>query len=259
MIRLDGVSKSFGKHRVLKNVSLDFAEHETVAVIGESGTGKSTLGKILLGLVPLTSGSYLFEGVEVSALRGSALRRWRRTVQAVFQNPSLSLNPRMSVGDLVAEPLVIRGDLRAAESRSRAMESLELVGLPTSMASRYPHQLSGGQRQRVAIARAVSVRPRMLVLDEPLAALDMSVRAQVLGVLASLVREYRMTVVFITHDISTMSQLCQRAVVLYRGEVVETNSTKALIENPQHPYSRLLIRSVTHLGEPVAADAEEAA
>ena len=248
MITLTGVSKNFGAHRALQAIEMQIAEGESVAFVGESGSGKTTLGRVLLGLMRPTTGQYLFEGQDVFSLGGEALRAWRRQVQPVFQNPSLALNPRLRIDRLITEPVEVFEGLTRRELPSKAVELLDLVGLPPELAQRYPHQLSGGQRQRVAIARAVSVRPRFLVLDEPVSALDVSIRSQTLNLLSDLRARFGMTIAYITHDLATVQHMCERAYVLYRGTVMEELSAQDLSARPDNPYTRTLLASVLTVG-----------
>jgi oligopeptide/dipeptide ABC transporter ATP-binding protein len=191
-----------------------------------------------------SEGTYTFEGRDIPELRGEALRLWRREIQAVFQNPLAALNPRVRVDVLVTEPLEAQESGPFRNRRRIAAELLEMVGLPSSLSAAYPHQLSGGQRQRVAIARALSARPRVLVLDEPLSALDVSVRAQILTLLRDMRRALNMTYIYVTHDLATVRMLCDRAYVFYRGFIVEEVGLPRLVEAPDNPYTQLLLRSV---------------
>jgi oligopeptide/dipeptide ABC transporter ATP-binding protein len=250
VIVLDAIGKRFAGQPApaLDGVSLEIRAGESVAFVGESGSGKTTLGRILLRLVEPSAGRYLFEGRDVFALEGADLTAWRRSVQAVFQNPLLSLNPRLRVERLVTEAVEAVEGLPRRQRPARAAELLDLVGLPPELAGRYPHQLSGGQRQRVAIARAVSIRPRFLVLDEPVSALDVSIRGQILNLLNDLRRRFGMTLAYITHDLATMRHVCERAYVLYRGQVMEELDAARLCSAPDHPYTRLLLGSVLSVG-----------
>lgn len=248
VIELQGIRKRFGAMTALGDVSIQISPGEAVAVVGESGSGKTTLGRILLRLINPDAGRYLFEGCDVLRLRGSNLKRWRRDVQAVFQNPWQSLNPRLRVDYLITEPLAAVKGLSEREFTSKAGDLLELVGLPAQLGRRYPHQLSGGQRQRVAIARAVSVHPKFIVLDEPASALDISVRAQILNLLKSLIAQFGITVLYITHDLATVPYLCSRAYVLYQGLVFEQLSARNLVSQPDNPYAKMLLDSVLRVG-----------
>jgi oligopeptide/dipeptide ABC transporter ATP-binding protein len=248
VIVLESIGKRFAGQPALEGVSLEIRAGESVAFVGESGSGKTTLGRILLRLVEPSAGRYLFEGQDVFALEGAGLRAWRRSVQAVFQNPLLSLNPRLRVDRLVTEAVEAVEGLSRRELPVRAAELLELVGLPPDLGGRYPHQLSGGQRQRVAIARAVSIRPRFLVLDEPVSALDVSIRGQILNLLKDLRHRFGMTLAYITHDLATMRHVCERAYVLYRGLVMEELDAARLCSAPDHPYTRLLLGAVLSVG-----------
>jgi peptide/nickel transport system ATP-binding protein len=248
MIELEGIRKSFGNHEVLRGCGLSLAKGDAVAVIGQSGSGKTTLGRILLRLLEPTSGAYRFDGVDVVSLRGRELRDWRHKVQAVFQNPWESLNPRQRVWQLVSEPLYIATGLRGRKARDRAEGLLDEVGLPSNFVDYYPRQLSGGQRQRVAIARALSVRPELLVLDEPVSSLDVSLRSQILLLVKDLVKRYGTTVLYITHDIVTIPYLCSRTYVLYEGTVMEELEADQLVSGPDNPYTCTLRNSVVALG-----------
>jgi oligopeptide/dipeptide ABC transporter ATP-binding protein len=250
MIELRGVDKSYGAARILRGVDFQVNEGESVAVIGESGSGKTTLSRILLRLTEPGAGSYTFAGQDVLALKGEALRHWRHNVQAVFQNPWQSLNPRLRVGRLLTEPVEAVEGLTRRERRRRAGELLELVGLPAHLVRHYPRELSGGQRQRIAIARAVSVRPRLLVLDEPVSSLDVSLRAQILNLLKGLIDEFGTSVVYVTHDLATVSYICSRAYVLYQGTIMEELSAAKLASQPDNPYTDMLRSSVLRIGQP---------
>jgi oligopeptide/dipeptide ABC transporter ATP-binding protein len=249
VIELAGISKFYRKgnrtQAALLNVDIRVEMGEAVAILGESGAGKTTLARILLKLTAPSAGSYRYEGRDVLGMSAKATRTWRRDVQAVFQNPVSSLNPRLRIDVLVAEPFEFTsGRFSRLDRRRRAGELLEMVGLPSEVASRYPHQLSGGQRQRVAIARALSSSPKVVILDEPLSALDVSVRAQILELLIELRRTMNITYVYITHDLATVGVLCSRAYVLYSGRVFEEGGTEALLQRPDNPYSRSLLDAV---------------
>jgi ABC-type oligopeptide transport system ATPase subunit len=228
----------------LKGVSLGIEEGERFGIVGESGSGKSTLIRLLAALDRPTQGSIRFDGREISALPERSLKFLRRRLQVVFQDPMSSLDPRMRVRDIVAEPLVALGEPGAGR---RVAELLDAVGLPATAADRYPHQFSGGQRQRIAIARALSPRPAVLVADEPVSALDVSVRAQILNLLADLVEEYRLTLVFVSHDLAVVRHVCETVAVMHRGEIVETGPVQQVWDAPSHPYTQALLDAVPTL------------
>ncbi len=233
----------FGKSRILRavrdaNVRLD--KGRTLAIVGESGSGKSTLARILTLIDPPTSGELFIDGEQIDIVRNGVSKQLRRKVQMVFQNPYGSLNPRQKIGDVLAEPLAINTDLPAAERRDRAMAMLGKVGLGPEHFNRYPHMFSGGQRQRIAIARALMLNPSLLVLDEPVSALDLSVQAQILNLLADLQDEFQLTYVFISHDLSVVRYIADEVMVMYLGEVVEQGTREAVFSNPRHAYTRAL-------------------
>ncbi|MQA06035.1 MAG: ATP-binding cassette domain-containing protein [Streptosporangiales bacterium] len=243
MIELRDVVKRYhvpgrGDVRALENVNIRVERGETLGLVGESGCGKSTAAQLLVRLERPTSGVVRVAGIDVPTARGAALRRLRRTVQLVFQDPYASLNPRLRVGDAIAEVLTVHGD--RGETRERVTELLGLVGLDASTADRYPGQLSGGQRQRVGIARALAVRPEVLVLDEPVSALDVSVRAEVMNLIVRLREELGLTCVFISHDLGMVRHVADRIAVMYLGEIVELGSWRTVSDHPAHPYAQAL-------------------
>ncbi|OAP40999.1 peptide ABC transporter ATP-binding protein [Sinorhizobium glycinis] len=224
----------------LKGVSFTVDEGKTLAIVGESGCGKSTLGRIITLIDPATAGELLIEGRKVDIASDGLTTEMRRKVQIVFQNPYGSLNPRQKIGDILAEPLVINTKVPAGERRERAMTMLKKVGLEEKHYNRYPHMFSGGQRQRIAIARALMLNPKLLVLDEPVSALDLSVQAQVLNLLADLQDEFKLTYVFISHDLSVVRYIADDVMVMYYGEAVEYGSRDEVFSNPQHSYTKTL-------------------
>ncbi|WP_262698450.1 MULTISPECIES: ATP-binding cassette domain-containing protein [Streptomyces] len=228
----------------LRGVSFAVPQGQRFGIVGESGCGKSTLLRILAGLDQPTTGSVAIDGRDITGLRERQLRFVRERLQLVFQDPMSALDPRMRVGDIVAEPLVAQGHQNRKE---RVAELLEAVGLRADAANRYPHQFSGGQRQRISIARALAPRPKIIVADEPVSALDVSVRAQVLNLIADLVDELSLTLVFVSHDLSVVRHVCDRVAVMHAGQIVETGSTEQVYEDPQHSYTRRLIAAVPTL------------
>ena len=226
--------------RALKGIDLKVERGKTLAVVGESGCGKSTLARIITMIDPPSGGTLLIEGKEVDIAKDGVSREMRRKVQIVFQNPYGSLNPRQKIGDVLAEPLALNTDLSAAERRDRAMAMLLKVGLKREHFNRYPHMFSGGQRQRIAIARALMLNPSLLVLDEPVSALDLSVQAQVLNLLADLQDEFKLTYVFISHDLSVVRYIADDVMVMYFGEAVEYGPRDEVFSNPRHSYTKTL-------------------
>jgi peptide/nickel transport system ATP-binding protein len=249
MLELQNVSKHYplgrrGTVRAVDGVSLSLAEGETLALVGESGCGKTTLAKLVLLLEHPTAGRILFKGQDIAALSGAGLKAYRRQVQAVFQDPYASLNPRLRVGGIIAEPILAHERPGRAALAKRVEEVLDVVGLPASAARLYPHEFSGGQRQRIAIARALALRPRLMVLDEPVSALDVSIRAQVLNLLLDIQREFGLTYLLIAHDLALVEHVSSQVAVVYLGGIAEAGPTGQVFAAPAHPYTRALLEAV---------------
>ena len=243
-VRRGLLRRQVGTIAAVDGLSFTVGRGETLALVGESGCGKTTVGRTLLRLLEPTAGRATFDGTDLFALRGDALRAMRRRVQIVFQDPYSSLDPRMTVGASVAEGIEIHGLAKGAAVRTRVEALLAEVGLDPSYADKYPHEFSGGQRQRIGIARALAVEPQFIVCDEPVSALDVSVQAQVLNLLADLQRARGLSYLFIAHDLAVVRQLAHRVAVMYLGRIVELGPTEEVLAHPRHPYTQALLSSV---------------
>jgi peptide/nickel transport system ATP-binding protein len=236
-----------GEVRAVDDVSFDIEKGETLGLVGESGSGKSTLGRLILRLIEPTSGGIRYEGRDLLAARHSEMRRLRRDMQIIFQDPFGSLDPRMRVDEIIAEPLVIHEKLGRDARRTRVSELLRAVGLDESARTRFPHEFSGGQRQRIGIARALALRPKFIVADEPVSALDVSVGAQIVNLLAQLQREFGLTYLFISHSMPVVRYLSTRIAVMHRGKLVEIGKTEEIIEQPTQTYTRSLLEATPRI------------
>src|SRR3977135_534908 len=230
--------------KAVEKVSLEIYPGETVGLVGESGCGKSTLGRLITQLLPVTSGNIFFDGVDLTKLRGEKLRHKRRELQMIFQDPYSSLDPRMTVGDIIAEPLENFGLLRGRAKDQRGQELLKIVGLNPYFNNRYPHEFSGGQRQRIGIARALALRPKLIVADEPISALDVSIQAQIINLMEDLQKEFRLTYLFIAHDLSVVRHISDRVMVMYLGKIVEIDDRVMTNASPKHPYTKALLSAI---------------
>ncbi len=247
-IRKGFFMREVGQVKAIEEVSLSIRRGETLGLVGESGCGKSTLGRTLIRLYEPTSGSVQFDGDDFLALKGEDLRKKRRDIQMIFQDPYASLDTRMTVGQIIEQPFKIHNLLGKTEREIRVKQLLELVGLKASHVNRYPHEFSGGQRQRISIARAISLNPKLIICDEPVSALDVSIQAQILNLLKDLQERLQLTYLFISHDLSVIEHVCDRIAVMYLGRIVELTTREELYKNPRHPYTRALMSSIPSIG-----------
>ncbi|GIN11378.1 peptide ABC transporter ATP-binding protein [Shouchella clausii] len=244
-IKAGVIKRTVGYVKAVDGITLKVYKGESLGIVGESGSGKSTLGRMLLRLLDPTEGEVYFNGEQISNLSNRKMRPYRRDMQMVFQDPYASLNPRMTIGELLEEPLLVHKTINTkADRKKRAEELLETVGLPKSSYNKYPHEFSGGQRQRIGIARALSTKPKLIIGDEPVSALDVSIQSQVLNLMKDLQDEFQLTYLFIAHDLSVVKHISDRVAVMYLGRIVEVAEKDSLYETPLHPYTEALISAV---------------
>jgi oligopeptide/dipeptide ABC transporter ATP-binding protein len=253
-VRSGFLTRGRGDLKAVDGVSLSIHEGETLALVGESGCGKSTFGRLLVRLDTPTAGDILYRGQSVRAYTGQALKHYRKQVQLIFQDPYASLNPRRSAGDIIGEPLEIHEAVSKEDARRRVAELLETVGLTGEQSRRYPHEFSGGQRQRIGIARALALKPKLIVADEPVSALDVSIQAQILNLLNDLQVRFGLTYLFVTHDLGVVRHVSDRVAVMYLGRIVELAGNDDLFENPLHPYTQALLSAVPDAGRQKATE-----
>lgn len=236
--------KKLGEVKAVDDVSFFVKKGETLGIVGESGCGKSTTGRLLMRLIEASDGKVLFEDKEITSMSKSELRKTRRDIQMVFQDPYASLNPRHTVEKILEEPLIVHGIGSREERKKRVREMLEVVGLSSYHARRYPHQFSGGQRQRIGIAKALMTKPKLIIADEPVSALDVSIQAQVLNLMKDIQNEFQLTYIFIAHDLGVVRHISDRVGVMYLGRLIELADSEELYENPMHPYTKALLSAV---------------
>ena len=238
------IQKKIGAIKAVDGVSFEIKQGETLGLVGESGCGKSTTGRTILRLYPATDGQVFFNDVEISSLSNNAFRSLRPHMQMIFQDPYASLNPRMSIGEIIGEPLIVHTSMRDSERKEQVVKLLDLVGLNPQYIDRFPHEFSGGQRQRIGIARALALSPQLIICDEPISALDVSIQAQVVNLLEEMQEVFDLTYLFIAHDLSMVRHISNRVVVMYLGKFVEMAQVEDLFNNPLHPYTQALMSAV---------------
>jgi oligopeptide/dipeptide ABC transporter ATP-binding protein len=244
VVKRSAFGKPLATVKAVDGVSLTLNEGETLALVGESGCGKSTVGRLIMRLIEPTAGRVLIDGTDIAAIPERDVRAFRRRVQLIFQDPYASLNPRMTIGEILAEPLMLHAIVPRGKRRQRVADLLARVGLPPQYAARYPHEFSGGQRQRIVVARALAVEPKVIICDEPVSALDVSIRAQILNLLKELQAEFGLSYIFISHDLGVVKHISDRIAVMYLGRIVETGTADEVFGNPRHPYTRALLSAI---------------
>ncbi|WP_163532434.1 ATP-binding cassette domain-containing protein [Helicobacter suis] len=247
MLEVKNLYKSYGQLAVLKGVSFTIQPQEILSLVGESGCGKSTVAKILVGIEKPSKGEVLFEKNNMQKFSAKDWKAYRQSVQMIFQDPYSSLNPRWKVEDIIAEPLLLNTKLNKTERQKQVLEMMNQTGLKPEWAKRYPHQFSGGQRQRIGIARALMLKPRILICDEPVSALDVSIQAQILNLLLDLQVHFGLSYLFISHDLGVVEHISDRILVMEKGLIVEEGTVQAIIDTPKHPYTQKLLSAIPHL------------
>ncbi|MBM7098013.1 MULTISPECIES: ABC transporter ATP-binding protein [Alteribacter] len=238
------LQRTVGHVKAVDDISIDIYKGETLGIVGESGSGKSTLGRTILRLMDPTEGDVIFKGENIATVKQGKMRKYRQDMQMVFQDPYASLNPRMSVGEIIEEPMLVQKTMAKKDRKEKVVDLLKKVGLPAEAREKYPHEFSGGQRQRIGIARALSMNPEFVIGDEPVSALDVSVQSQVLNLMEDLQKEFNLTYLFIAHDLSVVKHISDRVGVMYLGRMAEIGPKKLIYDNPLHPYTKALLSSV---------------